>query len=338
MEFLYLLLIIFILLSIAVFLYIYNLDIKSPLRIKVFNSLTAFQLGIGSKYANLISSFKAIVVTMKLGKLFGLVVVPSEKAWIVDRYGTDRLLEEGIQRFNPLVDKLDAEVDLKEFRVDPADQDIMTKDNINLNVDMIATAIVLDPMKAIKNVNNFKEELEALVVTSTFSKLSQFKFTEIQEKAETLPAEIKALMEKDCKERWGIEIKQVKFESIKPPQDIVEAMSQEIIAERKSNALIKEAQGQHQAQELRADSERIFIQKRAEAMHTVISNLQTILKGTSDEKLMQFLTSNAYIESMKTLSESNNSKFVLYPSDVQQPIDKVMNAEYLSQSIKKNNN
>ncbi|CAA6823297.1 MAG: Putative stomatin/prohibitin-family membrane protease subunit YbbK [uncultured Sulfurovum sp.] len=335
MEFLYLLLIIFILLSIPVFLYF--LDIEHPLRIKVFGGLRSFKNGIRSKYAKLISSLKAIVITLKLGKLFGLAVVPSEKAWIVDRYGTDRLLEEGIRKFIPLVDKLDAEIDLKEFRVDPDAQNIMTKDNINLNVDMIATAIVIDPMKAVKNVNDFKEELKALVITSTFSKLSQFKFTEIQEQAESLPTEIKALMEKDCKDRWGIEIKQVKFEGINPPQDIVDAMSQEIIAERTSNAAIKEAEGQHKAQELRADSERILIEKRAEAMYKVISDLKTILIDTSDEQLMQFLTSNAYIESMKTLSGSDNSKFVIYPSDVQQPMDKVMNAEYLSQTMNKNN-
>ena len=335
MEFLYVLLIIFILLSVPVF--VYFLDIEHPLRIKVFSSMQNFRNKIDSMFSGLKNFFKTMVITLGLGKLFALVVVPSEKAWVVDRHGTDRLLEEGIQSFNPLVDKLEAEVDLKEFRVDPDDQDIMTKDNINLNVDMIATAIVVDPMKAVKNVNDFKEELIALVITSTFSKLSQFKFTEIQEKAESLPAEIKTLMEKDCKERWGIEIKQVKFESIKPPQDIVEAMSQEIIAERKSNAVIEEAKGQHKAQELRADSERILIEKRADAMYKVITDLKTILTGTSDEQLMQFLTSNAYIESMKTLSASDNSKFVLYPSDVQQPIDKVMNAEYLSQAMHKNN-
>jgi len=336
MEFLYLLLVIFIILSIPII--VYFLDEKHPLRIRVFSNMQNIRSKLSSWWKNLKDSFKSIIITLKLGKLFALVVVPSEKAWVVDRHGKDRLLEEGIQSFNFLVDKLEAEVDLKEFRVDPDAQNIMTKDNINLTVDMIATAIVIDPMKAIKNVSNYQEELNALVVTSTFSKLSQFKFTEIQEQAETLPAEIKALMEKDCKDRWGIEIKQVKFESIKPPQDIVEAMSQEIIAERKSNAVIEEARGQHQAQELRADSERILIEKRAEAIHKVITDLKSVLTGTSDEKLMQFLTSNAYIESMKTLSTSENSKFVLYPSDVQQPIDKVMNAEYLSQTMNKINN
>jgi len=45
---------------------------------------------------------------------------------------------------------------------------------------------------------------------------------------------------------------------------------------------------------------------------------------------MQFLTSNAYIDSVKELSTSDNSKFVLYPSDVNQPLDKVVSSEYLS--------
>lgn len=338
MEFfqLLLILIIFILLSIPIFLYF--LDEKHPMRIKVFEMIENFKGSIKATWGSIVNSFKAIAITLKLGKLFALVVVPSEKAWVVDRFGKDRLLEEGIQHFNPWVDKKEAEVDLKEFNVNPPPQEIMTYDNINLTVDMKGTAIVIDPMKAIKNVNNFEEELEALVVTSTFSKLSQLKFADIQEKAETLPQEIKMLMERDCKERWGIEIKQVKFESIKPPPDIVEAMGKEIIAEREKKASILKAKGEFEAQELRADSERILIEKRAEAMYKVISDLKTILIDTSDEQLMQFLTSNAYIESMKTLSSSENSKFVLYPSDVQQPVDKVMNAEYLSQAMRKTNN
>ncbi len=333
MEFLYLLLIIFILLSIPVFLYF--LDLEHPLRIKVFSSLNSIQKSFSLAKERLRTLFRQSVVTLGLGPVFGLVVVPSEKAWIVDRFGKDRVLTEGIQDFNFIIDKKEDVVDLKEFSVNPDHQEIMTKDNINLTVDMIATAIVVDPMKAIKNVTNFKEELIALVITSTFSKLSQLKFTEIQERAETLPAEIKALMEIDCKERWGVEIKQVKFESIRPPKEVSDAMQREIIAERDKKASILKAQGEQEAQALRADSERILIEKRAEALYKVISDLKTILTDTSDEQLMQFLTSNAYIESMKTLSNSENSKFVLYPSDVQQPIDKVMNAEYLSQAIKK---
>jgi regulator of protease activity HflC (stomatin/prohibitin superfamily) len=334
MEFLFLLLIIFILLSIPVF--VYFLEPNHPLRIRVFNSLENVKSRTQSTWAKLIRFFQQTVITIKLGKLFGLVVVPSEKAWIVDRFGSDRQLDEGIQSFNPLLDKLEAEVDLKEFSVDPEAQEIMTKDNINLTVDMKGTARVIDPMKAIKNVDDFKVELEALVVTSTFSKLSQLKFTEIQERAETLPDEIKILMEKDCKERWGIEIHQVKFESIKPPADIVEAMGKEIIAEREKNAAIRKAEGQKEAERLRAESERVLIEERAEAMHKVVQELKLVLTNTSDEELMKFITSNSYIESMKSLSQSNNSKFVLYPSDVQQPVDKVMNAEYLSQAIKRN--
>jgi regulator of protease activity HflC (stomatin/prohibitin superfamily) len=333
MEFLFLLLFVFVLLSIPVF--VYFLDPTHPLRVRVFGSLQSFRSRVQSTWSKIVRFFQQMVITLKLGKLFGLVVVPSEKAWIVDRFGSDRQLDEGIQSFNPLLDKLEAEVDLKEFSVDPEEQKIMTKDNINLTVDMKGTAKVVDPMKAIKNVDDFKFELKSLMVTSTFSKLSQLKFTEIQERAETLPEELKTLMEKDCKERWGIEIHQVKFESIEPPADIVEAMGKEIIAEREKNADIRKAEGKKEAERLRAESERVLIEQRAIAMQKVVEELKTVLKHTSDEELMKFITSNSYIESMKSLSQSNNSKFVLYPSDVQQPIDKVMNAEYLSQKRNK---
>jgi hypothetical protein len=83
---------------------------------------------------------------------------------------------------------------------------------------------------------------------------------------------------------------------------------------------------------MHADSEKILIEKRAEATHKVIKDLKNLMPDLSDESIMQFLTKTAYIDSMKELSSSNNSKFVLYPTDVQQPMQKVMNAEYMSRS------
>lgn len=279
-------------------------------------------------------SFESFIVTIGLGRLFLLRVVPSEEAWVIDRHGVDRVACEGINRIVPSLDKIEAKVDLREVDIDPDPQTILTKDNINITVDMFSTIKVIHPMKAIKEVKNYEEQMVSLVHTSTFSALAKRNFTDIQQNSAAILVELKEIIEIDSL-RWGIEMKQIRFESITSPQDILDAEKQKIIAEKNAETKLTEAQAEHESLVLHADSQRILIEKRAEATHKAIKELKELMPEISNERIMEFLTSASYIDSMKDLSNSENSKFVLYPSDVQRPMDKVMNAEYLSQTINK---
>jgi len=279
-------------------------------------------------------SFNSFIVSIGLGRLFFLRVVPSEEAWVIDRHGVDRIACEGINRIIPSLDKIEAKVDLREIDVDPKAQSILTKDNINITVDMFSTIKVIYPLKAIKEVREYEEQMKNLVHTSTFTALARRDFSDIQQNSEAILVEIKELIEKDSS-RWGIRLMQIRFESIVSPEDIIEAEKQKIIAKQEAEAKLTKANAEFKEKELRADSERILIEKRAEATHKAIKNLKELMPEISDDRIMQFLTSASYIDSMKELSSSENSKFVLYPSDVHQPMDKVMNAEYLSQTPKK---
>ena len=286
-----------------------------------------------SFFQQMLRSFDSFIVTFGLGRLFLLRVVPSEEAWVIDRHGVDRVACEGINRIIPSLDKIEAKVDLREMDIDPEPQTILTQDNINIKVDMFSTVKVMHPLKAIKEIKDYKNQMIALVHTSTFTALARRDFSDIQQNSEAILLEIKELIEKDSS-RWGIKLMQIRFESITSPEDIIEAEKQKIIAKQKAEAKLTAARANFEEQELRADSERILIEKRAEATHKAIKNLKELMPDISDDRIMQFLTSASYIDSMKELSSSENSKFVLYPSDVHQPMDKMMNAEYLSQSTK----
>ncbi|HHB94741.1 MAG TPA: SPFH/Band 7/PHB domain protein, partial [Campylobacterales bacterium] len=134
----------------------------------------------------------------------------------------------------------------------------------------------------------------------------------------------------------GIKVENVRIENMKPPKSVVDAMEKEISAEREQRAAILKAEGEHKVAELHADSERLLIEKRAEATHKVIKDLKSLMPDISDQNIMEFLTKTSYIDSMRELSSSANSKFVLYPSEVQKPMDKVMSAEYMSKAMSSN--
>ncbi len=277
--------------------------------------------------------WESFIVMIGLGRFFFLQVVPSEQAWIIDRHGVDRVACEGINRIIPGLDKVEEhdKLDLKEQESDPEPQTITTKDNINIEVDMYATFKIIKPMKAVKEVDDYREKLKKTIENSTYTILAGQNFEDIQKNTISLLREIKDLVSVTS-ERWGIKMMEISFQSLTLPKELVEAEQKKIIAEREREAAVIEANGKHKVHELHADSERVLIEKRAEATHKVITNLKELMPNISDEKIMQFLTSTSYIDSMKELSSSSNSKFVLYPSDIQQPMDKVMNAEYLSRN------
>lgn len=281
----------------------------------------------------------AVVINYTIGfnGLLPVIIVDSQKALVLDnRLGADRVITEGINRYMPFgVEVVVGEVSLKEQPIDPPDQTIVTKDNIELNVDMIATIKIVDPTKAIMNVEDYNASVKSLIMSSTLNQLGQMNLADIQKQQDELSKKIRDHMQVDCR-RWGIEVILVKFESITPPESIREAMQQEIVAEKETKAAILKAEADHKVHELHADGERVLIEKRAEATHKVIKDLKELMPDLSDEKIMQFLTKTAYIDSMRELSSSANSKFVLYPTDVQQPMEKIMNAEYMTRNIPTN--
>lgn len=277
------------------------------------------------------SALVVIYYTIGFQGILPVIIVDSQKALVIDnRLGKDRVITEGINHYIPFgVEVVVGEVSLKEQSSNPPPQEIISKDNINLVVDMIASFKIVDPVKAVMDIENYEDAVESLVMSSTLNKLGQMNFSDIQKQQDQVSKEIRDYMKEDCK-RWGIEIILVKFESITPPASIKASMEKEIVAEKEKKAAILKAQGDHTVHELQADGERVLIEKRAEATYKVIKNLKDLMPDISDEKIMQFLTSTSYIDSMKELSSSSNSKFVLYPADIQQPMDKVMNAEYMS--------
>jgi regulator of protease activity HflC (stomatin/prohibitin superfamily) len=276
----------------------------------------------------------AIIIGIGIFLYTQYVIVDSETEWVVDRLGKDRVLKEGLNRFIPMLDKKVAEVDMREHEIDPPKQDIVTKDDVRMEIDVIASVKVIDSLKAVKSVADYKKSVESAIMTSVFTILGNMNHEEIQKQVGSITKEIAKEIEKESI-RWGIKIVQVRIENMKRPQSIIDAIEKEKAAEHEQRAAVLKAEGEHKVAELHADSEKVLIEKRAAATYKVIKDLKELMPNISDEKIMEFLTKTSYIDSMSKLSSSSNSKFVLYPSEVEKPMEKIMSAEYMSQAMSK---
>ncbi len=285
--------------------------------------------------ALIIAGLIVIYILFSYGKsnitnIIPVVTVDAKQALIIDnRIWKDRVIGEGIHFMWPLIEVVAAKLTLKEHPIDPPKQTIITKDNIAIDVDMIAMIKITNPMNAAFEVEDYKSSIESLIITSTNKRLGTRDSNDIKVQQSAIADKVRDEINSKIK-NWGIEVVYVEFENISYPQSITDANEKEIVALKKKNADILEAEGQLRVHELRAESEKILIQKRAEATKTAISEFKEMMGDVSSEAIMEFLTKNAYIDSMKELSTSENSKFVIYPSDTDKPLDKVVTAEYLA--------
>ncbi len=119
------------------------------------------------------------------------VIVESETEWIVDRLGKDRVLKEGINRFIPYLDRREAIVDMREMEIDPPAQEIITRDNIKLIIDVIATIRVVDSLKAVKSVEDYQKVVESAIIANVFSTLGNKRLEDIQKNVDSITEEIK---------------------------------------------------------------------------------------------------------------------------------------------------
>jgi regulator of protease activity HflC (stomatin/prohibitin superfamily) len=266
-----------------------------------------------------------IFYTIGFEKFMPIVVIESQEAWVVDRLGKDRVLYEGINRILPGLDKIEAKVSLKEEAIDPPAQTIITKDNISITVDMIAMVKVVDPLKAIMDVADYKEAVKSLIMTGTVDIMGKMELKEIQTNLESISKKVLNHVEEDS-QRWGVHVTQVRFESVGYSDDIKKSMEQITVAENKKKAMITEAEAKKKTAQL-----------EAEALLHKIEILQKNMPDMSNDKILEFTKSLDYINSMKNLSSSENAKFVIYPSDVQNGMDKIMSTEYMSQAMNNKN-
>lgn len=281
----------------------------------------------------ILAAIVLIFYTVGFEKFMPIVIVENQEAWVIDRLGKDRVLYEGVNRILPGLDRIEKKVSLREFFIDPPEQNIITKDQIKISVDMIATVKIVDPLKAVNEVDSYEESIKTLVMTSVLAKMGTLELSAIQQNLADISKEVVIDMQKKSMS-WGIEILQVSFENIDYSDEIKSIMEKDIAhkiknemkledAEAKSKASIKEAEGFKQAAAFKAD-----------ALVHEISTLQKIMPDMDNGKILEFLKSLDYIHSMKNLSQSDNAKFVIYPSDGPS-MDKIMSTEYMSQSMSK---
>ena len=252
----------------------------------------------------------------------GVRIVPQGEEWIVQRLGKYRVtLLPGLRFIIPYFDTVSYKVTTKDIILDIQEQEVITRDNAVIVVNAIAFIKVTDPVKAVYGVENYSEAIRNMIMTTLRSIAGNMELDEALSSRDKIKALLKAGVADEALD-WGLTVKSVEIQDIKPSQSMQRAMEMQASAERERKAMVTRAEGEKQSMILTAEARLESAKRDAEAQIMLAdASSQAITKVTGafgeNELPMLYLLGEKYITSMTKLAESPNAKMILLPADLQ---------------------
>ena len=184
----------------------------------------------------------------------------------------------GIIFLIPLVDKM-VKVSLRTVVLDVPPQDVITKDNVSIKVNAVVYFRVVQPEKAIVEVENFLFATSQLSQTTLRSILGQSELDELLSERDRINAKLQTIIDQHT-EPWGIKVSNVEVKQIDLPPEMQRAMAKQAEAERERRAKIVHAEGELQASQKLADAAQV-IQTHPIALQ--LRYLQTLTEIASEK-------------------------------------------------------
>ena len=179
---------------------------------------------------------------------------------------------------------------------------------------------MLDPVKAAYGISNYRAAIQFLVMTNLRAIIGSMTLNEALSSRDQIKAKLKDQISNEVAD-WGIVVKSVEIQDIRPSQSMQQAMEAQAGAERLKQAAILQAEGKKQGTILEAEGKLEASRKEAEAQILLANASSEAIKKIRDavgneELPAYFLLADRYIESIRKLSESTNTKTLLLPADI----------------------
>jgi len=198
-----------------------------------------------------------VVMLMVFITIFlGVRIVPQGHKFVVQRLGKyHKVLNPGLNFVIPYLDVIAYRVLTKDISLDIPSQEVITKDNAVIMTNAIAFISIIDPPKAVYGIDNYRIAITNLVQTSLRSIVGEMNLDDALSSRDMIKARLKESISDDVS-AWGIVVKTVEIQDIKPSQTMQMAMEQQAAAERTRRAAITEAEGKKVAAVLNAEGAR----------------------------------------------------------------------------------
>lgn len=211
-------------------------------------------------------------------------------------------------------------IDLREAVYDFPKQNVITKDNVTMEINALLYYQITDPMKAVYEVTNLPQAIEKLTQTTLRNVIGALDLDESLVSRDRINEKLREILD-DATDKWGVKVNRVELQEVNPPQDIRSAMEKQMRAERDKRALILEAEGQKQSVILKAqgdkESQITRAQGEAEARLLVAEGeseaILRIQKAVPGADPLPYMVALNYIKALPEIMKDKTGKVILMP-------------------------
>ncbi|WP_135555602.1 SPFH domain-containing protein [Paenibacillus cymbidii] len=183
-------------------------------------------------------------------------IVPQQRVGVVERLGKfNRLLTPGLNLLVPIIDHVRTYHDLRIQQANVPPQTVITKDNVQVQIDTIIFYQVVGPEQATYGISDYVYGVRNISTATMRQIIGKLELDETLSGREKISSEIRLALD-EATEKWGVRIERVEVIDIKPPSDIQDAMDKQMKAERSKRAIVLEAEAAKQDMILRAEGDK----------------------------------------------------------------------------------
>jgi regulator of protease activity HflC (stomatin/prohibitin superfamily) len=199
------------------------------------------------------------------------IIRPFEKG-LVERLGKYRREgQPGLQFIIPFIERM-IKVDLRETVIDVPPQEVITKDNVVVTVDAIIYYQITDAFRVVYNVSSFEIAAIKLAQTNLRNVIGEMELDQTLTSRERINVTLREVLD-EATDKWGVKVTRVEIKKIDPPQDIMDAMSKQMKAERTKRAVILEAEGYKTSEITKAEGDKMSAILQAEGQSESIKRV-----------------------------------------------------------------
>ena len=255
---------------------------------------------------------------MSLGIFLGIVVfvilliiianvkiVPQANAFVIEKLGTySATWGTGLHVKIPFIDRIAKKVSLKEQVVDFPPQQVITKDNVTMQIDTVVYFQITDPKLYTYGVERPISAIENLTATTLRNIVGELELDHTLTSRDVINSNIRTILD-EATDAWGIKVNRVELKNILPPREIQDAMEKQMKAERERRARILDAEGEKQGQILVAQGHKEAAILQADAIR------ESKIREAQGEAEAILTVQKAYADALRMLNEANPTDKVI---------------------------
>jgi regulator of protease activity HflC (stomatin/prohibitin superfamily) len=300
-------------------------------------------------------TFVVVVIFLVVLLFKSVLLVQQAEAVIVERMGKfDRVLMPGIHFVVPILEaprqvrwsflesvqgrkqyyrytKVLTRIDLRESLYDFPKQNVITKDNVTMEINAILYYQITDPKAAVYEINDLSEAIEKLTQTTLRDIIGSMELDATLVSRDKINHELRERLDKVA-DKWGVKVNRVELQEVNPPEDIRHAMEKQMRAERDRRALMLESEGKKQAAILEAEGfrESQVLRAKGEAESQILiaegnatarltntqaeaQAIEMIQRAVPNGDPLPYLIAMQYVKALPEMTKGKDDKLVVVP-------------------------